>query len=460
MGLLEKWVGVQNCELARQVSLPGLQGKVFRNTLQFLLRSERWTGNEHERYQLEKTRQLLQHCYDDVPYYRNSFDRLKFHPSDFKSLADLRALPMLDKMAVEENLKDLVARNISQRRLRYYTTGGSTGIPMGFYLDRNYTDAARNAFFCRMWGWIGYRDYERGVIVRGAVIKSKDPVPQKRSLLDNKLYVSSYNLKEECIPAVHDLLLRYRPVSIQAYPSAITQIAQVMIEKQLPPVPSLRVILCGSENLYAWQRELLQRAFGCRIFSWYGHSENVLLAGECEKGSEYHCFSEHGVFELVRPDGSVIENANEVGEIVGTGFINDAMPFVRYRTGDMASYAEGPCPCGRAYRRFSRIEGRLQELMVTADGRYISMTAINMHSDLFDNVKQFQFVQDVPGKIEMRIIRKPSYTDRDSVRILQEMKHKMGQDMAVDLVFVDDIPLTARGKHRFLLQHLNVQFTD
>ncbi len=99
-------------------------------------------------------------------------------------------------------------------------------------------------------------------------------------------------------------------------------------------------------------------------------------------------------------------------------------------------------------------------MFVTADGRYISMTAINMHTRLFDHVRQFQFIQDEPGLITMKIIRKPSYTEEDSRTIVEELKRKTGRDMRIDLVFVEDIPLTARGKHRFLIQNLKIAFSD
>jgi len=461
--LIKNWSSVQaeRIELIRELPFPSRYRKLYRDTLTFLNTSQYWSDQKFKQYQLDQLKRLIHHCYENVPYYQSLMKPLGFHPNDLRSLDQLQLFPFLTRARIEECFDSLIAKNYRKKDLEYFTTGGSMGIPMRFYLDARYTDTVRDAFFTRMWSWVRYRNYERGIILRGSVINSSSPNAYfDYNVFDNKLYVSSYHIKDSMMPEFYRLFVRFAPASIQSYPSALTRIAHYILDHQLPRIPSVNLILCGSENIYPWQRDLLEKAFGCHVYSWYGHSENVLLAGECEYNSEYHCFSEHGILELIRPDGTVIEGPDEVGEITGTGFINYAMPFIRYRTGDTASYASGPCTCGRTYRRLKRINGRLQEMFVTADRRYISMTAINTHSDIFDNVKQFQFVQDEPGKIAMKIIRKDSYSDQDSICIIRELKRKMGNEMDILLTFVDDIPLTSRGKHRFLVQNLKIQFAD
>ena len=106
-------------------------------------------------------------------------------------------------------------------------------------------------------------------------------------------------------------------------------------------------------TFYSLQRELLENAFQCKIFSWYGHNERTVLAGECEKSTYYHIFSEYGIVELIDRDGNVIEK-DKSGEVVVTGFNNAAMPFIRYRTQDIGVYANKECACGRQYPLFRR----------------------------------------------------------------------------------------------------------
>lgn len=130
-------------------------------------------------------------------------------------------------------------------------------------------------------------------------------------------------------------------------------------------------------------------------------------------------------------------NETELGEIIATGFNNFAMPFIRYRTMDLAIPSYSKCECGRNYSLLRKIEGRLQELIITKTGRLISMTAINMHSDVFDNIQQFQFYQDKKGEVIFNIVRKTTYSDRDTEYIRKELYNKLGDDVNLGICFVD-----------------------
>jgi phenylacetate-CoA ligase len=88
------------------------------------------------------------------------------------------------------------------------------------------------------------------------------------------------------------------------------------------------------------------------------------------------------------------------------------------------------------------------------------MTALNMHSNIFDNVKQFQFYQDTKGILLLNIVGNYSYTNADTIYIKKELYKKLGNDIELLIKFVDDIPLTQSGKHRFLIQKLPIAFSD
>ena len=117
------------------------------------------------------------------------------------------------------------------------------------------------------------------------------------------------------------------------------------------------------------------------------------------------------------------------------------------------------CPeCGRPYDLWTSIEGRLQEFAVTKSGRVMSMTTMNMYDDVFDCIRQFQFRQRERGIMEFAYVPKsengcrPEEVERMSRRILE----KFDGDMELTCVPVELVPLTGRGKHRFLVQELNV----
>ncbi len=428
---------------------------VYRETYTLLRESCRWNREKIAAYQTKTLAHLLDHAYENVPYYRRIFQERSLVPEDIMTPADLALLPFLTRADLQNNLPDLKAQNYPESAFEYVTTGGSTGIPVGFYYEKGASRAREWAFMKTQWDRVGYRFTDRCVVLRGHIVGSaKDSIYWEKTLFGRWLLMSSHHMTGETLPAYIDQIRRFKPRFIQGYPSTVVILARYMREHGIEPFPTVRAILCGSENLYPWQRDLLTEAFGCRVFSWYGNSEQTVLAGECEESTRYHIFPEYGIVELIGQDGQPVEEPGAMGEVVSTNLTNYICPLIRYRTMDVAVLGTNSCACGRPYPMLERVEGRLQEFIVTKDHRLISMTAVNMHSDIFDNVVQFQFHQEMRGMALLRIVRKPGYSDRDTQRILRELNRKFDGNVDVTIRFVDEIPRTRSGKHRFLVQDL------
>ena len=435
--------------------------KIFRDTYSFLERSQWWTKSELEDYQMLQLSKLLNHAYAHVPYYRRVFDEHGIKPTAIQTLDDLRVIPFLTKQIIQENMGSLIADNFERRNLEYVTTGGSTGIPMGFYVERNVTDAKEEAFMFSQWKRVGFVQGDSSAVLRGNIVKGADVGKfWEHDRIAGNLILSSYHMTDQFLGEYVRKIRDFGPAFIQAYPSAASILASYMIENRVEPFPSVKAILCGSENIYAWQREKLEKAFQCRVYSWYGHAEKAALAGECEKSNYYHAFPEYGVFEVIGANGETLADDGDSGEVVATGFNNYAMPLIRYRTMDRVTRANGGCECGRNYQLIKNVDGRLQELIMTAKGRMISMTAINMHSDIFDNVRQFQFVQEEKGVVILNLVTKNGYSDKDDAIIREELMKKLGDDVNLRMEYRDEIPRTQTGKFRFLIQKLSLPYGD
>ena len=428
---------------------------VYRKTYALLRESRGWSREDLAAYQARELSRLLDHAYENVPYYHRIFVERGLVPGDIRGPADLELLPFLTREDLQANLPDLKARNYPESAFEYVTTGGSTGIPVGFYYEKGVSRAREWAFMKTQWDRVGYRFTDRCVVLRGYTVGSAgDDVFWKRALFGRWLLMSSHHMTEETLPAYISEIRRFRPRFIQAYPSVAAILARYMREHDIEPFSTVRAILCGSENLYPWQRDLLTEVFGCRVFSWYGNSEQTVLAGECEESTRYHIFPEYGIVELIGRDGRPVEAPGGMGEVVTTGLINPICPLIRYRTMDVAVLGADACSCGREYPLLEKVEGRLQEFIVTKNRRLVSMTAVNMHSDIFDNVAQFQFHQEREGEVLLRIVKKTGYGDRDTDRILRELDGKFDGGVDVTIRFVDEIPRTRRGKYQFLIQEL------
>ncbi|HEX8817951.1 MAG TPA: hypothetical protein VF753_20855 [Terriglobales bacterium] len=360
-------------------------------------------------------------------------------------------MPTLDKDAVRAGGRGMLAGNIPQSEWNYYTTGGTMGKPLGLYGLRG--DGWRErAFIETQWNRVGFRRTRLRAKLRGAVVKNKSHA--RYEFREHALVFSNFHMTPEIAASYAEIIKRKRIAFFHAYPSSALDFARLLKEAGVDP-PRFEALLLGSENFYPGQRESLESFFQCRIYSWYGHSENLALAGECEFSHNYHIFPEYGFVELIKEDGRPATEEGETGEIVGTSFHNRVMPLIRYRTGDWATIGPKTCACGRNYRLLTETRGRwMQEMMVGKLNNRISITALNMHSSIFDNVQQFQFHQKEKGKVELRMIPKPSYSAQDSAAIIAAFKEKMGDTMDLEMTFVNELPLTERGKFRFIVQNL------
>jgi len=387
--------------------------KTFKEMYKFLQKSQWWSREQLEEYQLQQLGKLLNHAYKNVPYYKKVFDERGLKPKDIQDFKDLQKLPFLTKEIIQDNLNDLKARNYPADKFEYVTTGGSTGIPLGFYYERGVSRAREWAFMKTLWDRVGYHFRDKCVILRGNVVKSADKGKfWEYSLFGRWLILSSYHMTDENLPKYIEKIMRFKPKFIQAYPSAITILARFMRENNIEPFPTVKAILCGSENLYQWQRKLLEDVFQCRVYSWYGHTEQAVLAGECEKSTYYHIFPEYGIVEIIGKDGKPVTAENEIGEIVATGLNNFICPLIRYRTMDLAVPANGKCECGRDYPLLKKVEGRLQELVVAGDGSLIPLgpAIFGIHDAEWTKVKQIQFLQEKPGELIIQVVKGPSYS--------------------------------------------------
>jgi len=414
--------------------------------------SQWWSKEQLKTYQWNRLNALLEHAYNQVPYYRRTWSEAGVSPADIQSMADMYKLPLLTKDQITEYKHELIAENYRNRLLKT-NTGGSTGNPLELYWERGRTRTAERAFMWRQWRWAGFEYGDRTAVLRGQTVRETihyDPI-------DQHLFLSSFELNDHTAPQYIAELRRFKPKSIQAYPASITVLANYMKCHGEPPLEGLKVVLAGSENLYPAQRKLIEEVFHCRVYSWYGHGEVTTLAGGCDYSEHYHVYSEYGFTELVDPEGNVLNWEQGVkGEIVGTGFNNWAMPLIRYRTADIAVVGPPTCKCGRNYPLWERIEGRKQEYVVARDGSLIPLTALifGQHYNAFAKIKRLQVVQERPGEMLIRLIVNEAWSQADEVELHAEMSKVLDNDWLLNFDYVMSIDFTTAGKHRFVVQRI------
>jgi phenylacetate-CoA ligase len=433
------------------------QGRVYWRWRHFLEEAQHWNAERIATWQVAQLREVVHWAVSRTEGYRELYQKAGIKPGDIQSLADLRHLPFTSKELFRDNLE---AFTVPTPGARYATTGGSTGIPFGFY-EAPETTQMENAFMHTGWTWTGWKLGDPSAVLRGGFVGSESHFSEYDPF-HRELFLSSYYLTLQTVGAYVEAI-RSRGIRVlQAYPSSLNLLCDLLKEKKLEGQLPLDVVFLGSENVYSWQLEKAEQVLpGTRFFAWYGHCEKAVLAPWCEKTRLFHAWPFYGATELLGTEGAACAEGEE-GELVGTSFHQRVTPFIRYRTMDRAVAGPPVCDaCRRPFPTMSKIVGRAHEVIVTRSGRFISMTAINMHDDIFDALRQFQFRQERAGEVTFQYVPKESaLTAAQAARIRSGLEAKLGGDVTLALQGVSEIPRTKSGKYRFLDQHLPIQYGD
>ncbi len=434
-----------------------LLGGQFRRNLAFIHESDRWSDDRIRDHQFQQLQRVLISAYQNTSYYHATFDSAGFHPNDFREPEDIRRLPTIDKNTVQGHLNEMCAVSPDRGGVDLVSTGGSSGQTLQFYIDAG-RSAIEYAYLVAGWMRVGYRLELPQVILRGAIVnENRQGLRHFYDAVLRRHYYSNFHTSEEDIRRYLDHIATVGPCYFHGYPSSAVRLARFLEVHNEGAPANIRGVLCGSENVYPEDRALVEKAFGVRYYSWYGHSEKLVLASECEHTNDYHVHPTYGYFELLDECGDPVTEPGQVGEIVGTGFINTIVPFVRYRTGDHATYVGHGCKaCGRRHPIVSgSVEGRFSsEVLVATDGSSISLTTFNVHDDTFENVVGYQFFQSAPGRAELRILPARSLSEGELAHILEGATRRLQGQIDVKIRVVDELQKTKRGKQLRVITEL------
>lgn len=411
-------------------------------------KSQWMTTLELREYQRDRLCKIVQYAAKNVPYYRNTFLKQAVSSEDIQGLKDLSRVPFLTKKDVLEAGTSLLAEGSYGPRFRG-ATSGTTGLSLTGYRDLEAINY-ENAFIWRQLQWAGYKAGEPRAWLRGDMfmpVTDRQAPFWRRNRSDNMLILSSFHLSEESVPAYVAALERFDPVLIQAYPSSISYLARYLESTgKSYEGHRLRAVVTSSESITDDQKRVIEKTMGCRVYDWYGSYERVAAIGTCEKGS-YHLLSDYSYVELLgRGDGTA--------ELVGTAFYNKVMPLVRYKIGDLIVPASPDyrCACGRSFPVVERIIGRMDDYIITPDGRYIGMMALMF--DGLESLLEGQVVQDRNDALRILVVPLRTLSSDEIVNIELRARALVGPDMRITVEPVSEIARTRSGKTRMVVRNI------
>ena len=426
-----------------------------RHTLAYLADYQRdqWLAPEQiAALQWQRLKRLLEHCEQKVPYYRQRWREAGVAVADIRNLDDYAQLPVLTKADIRQHFDALQAEGWHDRVLTK-ATGGSTGDPLRFGYTRESYER-RTAVMWRGYDWAGSRMGRRTLFVWGGAVGTPNRVQQFKDRVYNAAFarrvLNSFGMTEANMAGYADAIDDYRPQVIVGYVGPLVRLAQWLLDTGRR-VAAPRSIIGAAESLHEFQREIIERAFGCPAYNTYGCREFMLIASECERREGLHVNADHLVVELQRHPGAP---ATEPGEVVITDLFNYGMPFVRYLNGDVATASDHVCSCGRGLPLLQRVDGRLLDAIRTPAGHLLPGEFFpHMLKDV-PGLVRFQVVQRRLDQLELSLVRGPGFDEASLAYIRRELAKVVGDSLQLNVHFVDDIPLTPSGKWRVCISEL------
>jgi phenylacetate-CoA ligase len=433
------------------VSLKGLQLERQRRQGQYheflseIRQRNHFSRAEFADYQLQRLRSVLQLAERSVPYYQESFARSGVKAANLVSLPDLARFPLLPKDQVRARSAEMVPTDLDRRRLLRLNTTGTTGSPMTIY-SAHRARQENYAHFDNFLELAGIDPRARRAVFGGRILQPGDdrrPPFWRRNLFQNAWLFSSYHMLEETLPLYLEALRSFRPEILEGYPSSLYRLASYLLAKGTTfPV---RGVITSSETLLDQQREAMERAFGCQITDQYGAAEMCVFAGQCARG-RYHIRSDYGIVEILQ-DGEPAA-PGEDGEVVCTGFINAAMPLIRYQIGDIARWARDVCDCGIDTPLLETITGRQDDVVVTPEGSRVGRLSPVLKGF---PVREAQYIQDAAGRLTVLLVPDDGFSDAMFGPLEAELRKRVGPTIPLSFRVVEAIPRGPGGKFRAVI---------
>lgn len=320
---------------------------------------ERLKGAELEKLQVKRLRWTLNRA-GQVGFYRQRLKEAGIRAGDIKTLDDVRRLPFTRKQELRDGYPFGFLAVPLSKVLRIHTTSGTTGKPtvVGYtrkdletwadLIARNLTmiGLSEGDIFQNM---VNYGMFTGGLGFHyGAEKIGLTVIPS-----------ATGNTKRQ-IEMIHD----FGVTAIHCTPSYAMHLAEVA-EEIRADLSSLKTGMFGAEPWSDSMRGELERKLGVTAYDSYGLSElfGPGVAFECEERNGLHIWHDCYLAEIIDPATGESLGEGERGELVVTPLVKEAMPLLRYRTGDITMLLPDECPCGRA-QKIARITGRSDDMLV------------------------------------------------------------------------------------------------
>ena len=392
-----------------------------------------------------QTRRMWEHS----PFYRQRMRSAGVTPDDVRTLQDVRRLPFMTKKDLRDGYPDRLMMRDRGDLLRYHASSGTTGKATIVGYTKNDLE-----------NWS--ESLARAMTSFGLGKKDVIQVANTYGLFSGGLgfHYATEKMGATVIPASTgntdrqlELICDLGVTAMAATPSYLMYLGEVAEKKgiDIRKDTKLRYGLLGGEPWSDRMRDRIYEKMGVRGFNCFGASElSGPLFMECAEQDGIHFWGDLAFLEIVDPETGEPLEPGQKGEMVVTMLQKEAFPMMRYRMGDITSIMEEPCPCGRAHPRITRIQGRVDDMIII---RGINVFPSQVEHSLMQHPEvgnEFQLVVDRKGHLDTMLVRaelKPeAFTDNIielnalRERISNRLKNVLNVSANVELVQPGTLP--------------------
>ncbi|MCA1321077.1 AMP-binding protein [Bacillus tianshenii] len=321
-------------------------------------------GSTMAELQLERLKKTLDHVYRNVQFYQKKLNELMISPDKISSLQDIQHLPFTTKKDLRDNYPFGLFAVPRNDIVRLHASSGTSGKPTVVAYTQKDID---------MWSDIVARSIAIGGGEKGELLHNAYGYGLFTGGLG--LHYGSERLGMLTVPVSGgntqrqiQLIEDFKPSVICGTPSYLLAIAEKM--EQLgknPAETSLKYGIFGAEPWSEEMRITLESKWNIKACDIYGLSEVIGpgVAMECHEAQDgLHIAEDHFYTEIIDPVSLKVLPMGEEGELVFTSLTKEAIPIIRYRTGDIASIIKERCECGRTTLKMSRVKGRVDDMLI------------------------------------------------------------------------------------------------
>jgi phenylacetate-coenzyme A ligase PaaK-like adenylate-forming protein len=434
--------------LLQYALLPGydvLRGYKHSRYRAFVEKSQWWSREDLVGFQWTELHKLLDHAFSSVPFYREKYGAAGARREDIQSWEDFAKLPAVTREEIDQH-REKVRSEDYRGKLLPHSTGGSSGVPLRFYITRPSFEW-RCAVSERAYSWTGVHLGERALYLWGAAVGAQPRRTELKlkvfRLARRELMFNTFSQSEELWKRIYEGARQWKPKLIVGYVSSLEGFCRWLISAgKACTLPSLQAAIAAAEPVFENTRLLVEKGLGIPLFNTYGSREFMSIAGECNLHDGLHINAENILLET--ETGST----QDITPVLVTDLHNLGMPFIRYRIGDLAVMSKGECACGRGLPRICSIEGRQLDALRAADGRIVPGEFFPHILKEVPEIREFQVRQEALDSIRILAVLSTDLSERSSDLLRSETAKVFGNGTKVTVERVARIPHLNSGKRR------------